>query len=151
MTTSVLESSPASDSEPALDTTVSSDIAPPKQAKARDGFLDTVRAIALIRVIIWHTLAFAAISWVVAAMPAMFFVAGSLLERSMQNRPWRPLLTARLKRLLLPFWTLGAVVLSVLALVNHLNPGTATALSPMSLLGWIFPLVDPRGTVWEAG
>ena len=119
--------------------------------KVRDGFLDTVRAIALIRVIIWHTLAFTAISWVVASMPAMFFVAGSLLERSMNNRPWRPLLRARLRRLLLPFWTFGAVVLTVLVLVNHLHPGPDTALSPMSLVAWIFPILDPHGSAWEAG
>ncbi|HYN73423.1 MAG TPA: serine hydrolase [Nakamurella sp.] len=124
---------------------------PASPPKVRDGFLDTVRAIALIRVIFWHTLAWAAISWAVAAMPAMFFVAGSLLERSMNSRPWPQLLFSRLRRLLLPFWTLGAVVLSVLVIVNHLHPGSDTALSPASLLGWIFPIVDPRGTVWEAG
>ncbi|GGM00611.1 serine hydrolase [Nakamurella endophytica] len=123
----------------------------PRRAGARDGFLDTVRAIALIRVVIWHTLAVAVVSWLVAAMPAMFFVAGSLLARSLDRRPWRELLRGRLRRLLLPFWVFGAVVLSVLVLVQRLDPSPETALHPLSLVAWVFPLVDPHGSAWEAG
>jgi CubicO group peptidase (beta-lactamase class C family)/peptidoglycan/LPS O-acetylase OafA/YrhL len=125
--------------------------APRVRSAPRDGFLDTVRAIALIRVIVWHTLAAVAISWFVASMPAMFFVAGSLLARSLDRRPWRQLLRTRLRRLLLPFWTFGAVVLVVLVVVARLAPGPDTALSPLSLLAWLLPLADPHGSAWEAG
>ena len=122
-----------------------------RKPKVRDGFLDTVRAIALIRVIIWHTLAWASISWFVASMPAMFFVAGSLLARSIDKRPWKQLLKTRLRRLLLPFWTFGAVVLTVLGLVHHFSGTADTAISPVKLLAWLVPLADPHGSAWEAG
>lgn len=125
--------------------------ATPTRSPDRDGFLDTVRAIALIRVIVWHTLAAVAISWFVASMPAMFFVAGSLLARSLDKRPWRQLLRTRLKRLLLPFWTFGAVVLIALLVVARLEPGAATAISPTKLLAWLVPFTDPHGSAWEAG
>ena len=36
---------------------------------------------------------------------------------AMISRPWPQLLFSRLRRLLLPFWTLGAVVLTVLVLI----------------------------------
>lgn len=148
----VRDDGPGDRGEPAADrTTTSTEPAGVTRSGARDGFLDTVRAVALIRVIIWHTLAAVAISWFVASMPAMFFVAGSLLARSLDRRPWRQLLRTRLKRLLLPFWTFGAVVLVVLVVVARLDPGPDTALSPSSVLAWIVPLADPQGSAWEAG
>ena len=39
-----------------------------------------VRAIAIVRVVAWHAFGAAAITYFVAAMPAMFFVTGSLLD-----------------------------------------------------------------------
>ncbi len=123
----------------------------PAAPKRRDSFLDTVRAVALIRVIIWHTLALTVVSWIVASMPAMFFVAGSLLARGLDRQPLKQLYTTRLKRLLIPFWSFAAVVLTVLVVVHHLDPTAANGFSPKSLLPWIFPIVDPHGNAWEAG
>ncbi|MEM7285537.1 MAG: serine hydrolase [Actinomycetota bacterium] len=117
----------------------------------RDGFLDTVRSIAIVRVMIWHAFGAPWISWVVATMPTMFFVAGSLLASTLDRKPVSEMYRARLKRLLLPFWFFGACVLLLLALVHLSNPTTATALSLDQLLPWIFPLADPTGSAWEGG
>ena len=123
----------------------------PKPAASRDGFLDAVRGIAVMRVVVWHTFATAIISWSIASMPAMFFVAGSLLAQSLDRRKVIPLLRQRLKRLLLPFWVFSGVVLTVLVMVHRSDGTTNTALSPAKLLPWIFPIADPRGSAWEAG
>jgi CubicO group peptidase (beta-lactamase class C family)/peptidoglycan/LPS O-acetylase OafA/YrhL len=122
-----------------------------KSGSGRDGFLDAVRGIAVMRVVVWHTFATALISWSIASMPAMFFVAGSLLAQSLDRRRAIPLLRQRLKRLLLPFWVFSGVVLTVLVMVHRADGTASTALSPAKLLPWIFPLADPRGSAWEAG
>lgn len=120
-------------------------------ARHRDGFLDTLRAIAIIRVVMWHAFGEPVISWVIATMPLMFFVAGSLLFRSLESRPTGQVLRSRLKRLLVPFWFFGAVVLAFLSLVHLRSPGFGTRLSPDQLLAWIIPLVNPTASAWEAG
>src|SRR5690242_5974485 len=48
--------------------------APTASGGARDLFLDTVRAVAIIRVVTWHAYGWAPITWVVSAVPAMIFV-----------------------------------------------------------------------------
>lgn len=134
------------------------DVAPaarPPRATARpvsrEPFLDAVRGIAVVRVVLWHTFAGVVLSWTVASMPAMFFVAGSLLAQSLSRRPFRQLVRARLQRLLVPFWAFGAVVLSVLAIVHRIDGTASTAIAPNRLLGWLVPIVDPRGSDWESG
>ena len=49
--------------------------------ETRERFLDAVRALAVVRVMVWHAFGFAAITYFVSAVPAMFFVTGSLLAR----------------------------------------------------------------------
>ncbi len=117
----------------------------------REVFLDTLRAVALVRVVVWHALAAALISWTVAAMPAMFFVAGSLIARSLRRQPVRRLLRNRLRRLLIPFWVFGAVVLSTLTAVYLVSPSARTQVPASSLLAWVIPLADPHGSSWEGG
>jgi CubicO group peptidase (beta-lactamase class C family)/peptidoglycan/LPS O-acetylase OafA/YrhL len=120
-------------------------------AKSRNQFLDAARSIAVVRVVIWHTFATAIISWSVASMPAMFFVAGSLLARSVDTKPARVLYRDRFRRLLVPFWVYGGVVLSVFAFVHH-RDGTANTAIPMTkLVAWFFPIFDPKASEWEAG
>lgn len=125
--------------------------AKPSRSSARDGFLDVLRAIALARVIIWHTFGVAILSWIVATMPIMFFVAGTLLYRSLDGRDAVAVLRKRLRRLLVPFWFFGATVLSVLSLVHLREPSADTQLSADQLVAWVVPLVNPTASTWEAG
>jgi CubicO group peptidase (beta-lactamase class C family)/peptidoglycan/LPS O-acetylase OafA/YrhL len=122
-----------------------------RPAKQRDGFLDALRAVAIIRVVLWHAFGTPIISWVIATMPMMFFVAGSLLHNSLEARPAGQVLRSRLRRLLVPFWFFGAIVLGFLSIVHLSNPGPTTDFSPDQLLGWFIPLVNPTASGWEAG
>ncbi len=125
--------------------------APARSAKPRDGFLDALRAVAIIRVVLWHAFGTPVISWVISTMPLMFFVAGSLLHRSLSSRPAGQVLRSRLRRLLVPFWFFGAIVLGFLSLVHLSNPGPTTNFSPEQLFSWFLPLVNPTASGWEAG
>ena len=128
------------------------DAAPkPKKKGGRNHWLDAVRGVAVMRVVVWHTFASAFLSWTISTMPAMFFVAGSLLAYSLDKRPFDQLLRVRLKRLLIPYWVLGGLLLMVLALV-HRSDGTAhTDMSIWQFVAWLVPIVDPKGSAWEAG
>ena len=128
--------------------------APPSSAgegKRRDGFLDTVRTIAVARVIVWHAFGLPLISWIVATMPTMFFIAGSLLAGSLDRRSVRSVYRARLKRLLVPFWFLGAVSITVTNLVYLNDPSSHTYVPLRHYLAWVLPIVDPSLSDWEAG
>ena len=118
---------------------------------SRDSFLDVLRAIALTRVIIWHTFGLAFLSWIVATMPIMFFVAGTLLYRSLDGRNATSVLKKRLRRLLVPFWFFGATVLGALSLLHIARPSEATRLEVGQLFAWVVPLVNPTASEWEAG
>src|SRR5918998_1998454 len=103
----------------------------------RETFLDVVRAVAIVRVIAWHAFGLAAITYVVAAMPAMFFVTGSLLAKSLGRRSTRTVLVDRFRRLLIPLWAFGLVAWLAMALVAIWSN------DPLPLhqaLAWIFPL-----------
>jgi CubicO group peptidase (beta-lactamase class C family)/peptidoglycan/LPS O-acetylase OafA/YrhL len=117
----------------------------------RDTFLDAVRAVALIRVVTWHTYGWAPITWIVAAVPAMFFVSGHLLARSMDRRPARVVVADRLRRLLVPYWVFGLVAWIVMAVARAVEGTPETALPWRGLVRWVVPYDDPTGSVWEAG
>ena len=117
----------------------------------RDLFLDTVRAVAIVRVVTWHTYGWAPITWVVAAVPAMFFVSGHLLARSFQRRSPGAVVLDRLRRLLVPFWFFGLAAWLVMAVAHRLERTPETSLPWRSVVWWVLPLNDPRGSVWEGG
>ncbi|MEM7092258.1 MAG: serine hydrolase [Actinomycetota bacterium] len=125
--------------------------AKPKSSPGRNHWLDAVRGIAVIRVVLWHAFASAFLSWTITTMPAMFFVAGSLLAYSLDKRPFDQLLNKRMKRLLIPYWTLGGALLLVLAIVHRMDPSATTDMSFGQFFAWLVPIVDPRGSAWEAG
>ena len=114
----------------------------------RETFLDVVRAVAVIRVVAWHTFGAAAITYFVAAMPAMFFVTGSLLAKSLRRRPPRTVLVDRFRRLLVPLWAFALVAWLAMAVAAR-NQGADLPLH--RAWTWIFPLIDPVGTEWEGG
>ncbi len=114
----------------------------------RELFLDAIRAIAIVRVVAWHAFGAAAITYFVAAMPAMFFVTGSLLAKSMNRRSPRTVLADRFRRLLVPLWAFAAVAWLAMAVAAA---RTGTDLPLHRALLWLFPLADPHGSAWEGG
>ncbi len=131
--------------------------APARTARgaARDPSLDVLRSVALVRVLLWHALAWAWLSWVFPAMPVMFFLAGSLLTAGTARRPWWRTALRRARRLLVPFWAFGAVVLATTALTAWRSggaPAVGEALPDgVRLLGWLVPLAPPEGAEGQQG
>jgi CubicO group peptidase (beta-lactamase class C family)/peptidoglycan/LPS O-acetylase OafA/YrhL len=134
-------------------TSASASTAPlPSAPAGRDPALDLLRTVALGRVVLWH--AFAA-SWMTffAAMPVMFFVAGTLLAPPPGRRSHLALVRRRARRILVPLWIYAAVVLTA-GVLRHPPGWEAVASVPDGLakaLTWIVPLVDPAGADWHGG
>ncbi len=121
-------------------------IVAPAPASARSPFLDAVRAIAIVRVVLMHTYGARVLSFFVAAMPAMFFCGGALAAASLERAGSSAFIGRRLRRLLVPLWAFGAVALSVMCVAALWHPGTQDyALRGRHLLGWVFPVARPRG------
>lgn len=128
-------------------------VANPSDGRARDAALDLLRSVALGRVILWH--AFAA-TWMttIAAMPVMFFVAGSLLGAGGTGGPSRYLafLGRRGRRLLLPFWAYGIAVAATMIYVPlHDDRWASAGGIALRALTWIVPFVDPVDSTWHGG
>ena len=116
-----------------------------------NAFLDAVRTAAVLRVIVWHAFGAAAITYVLSAVPAMFFVTGSLLARSIDRHGAARTTVDRLRRMLVPLWAFAAVAFAVMAGADRVVHSTATQVPRDALVWWLVPLWDPKGSVWEAG
>lgn len=120
-------------------------------APGRDRFLDTLRTIALFRVMLWHAFGEPVLTYLVAAVPAMFFVTGSLLAKSLDRKPWPGVLVDRARRVLLPLWVFATVAFVAMRVAWHVDPSTRTEVPWRSVVFWILPLGDPKGSAWEGG
>ncbi|MFI6874558.1 acyltransferase [Streptomyces sp. NPDC050400] len=109
--------------------------------RGRDRYFDTLRAVALIRVVAYHTFGWAWAGLVFPSMGVMFALAGSLMARSLR-RPALSVIRSRVRRLLVPFWAWGSVV--VLAMLIH------GWMPDWRLVLWVVPLGDPPGNSWAA-
>lgn len=97
--------------------------------------LDGLRAVAIIRVIVWHVTGWSAVTWVISAVPAMFFVTGSLLARSFRSRATVDVVVDRLRRLVPPMWFYGVGVY-----IASRYAGVSTS----GLWTFLFPIVSPQ-------
>ena len=112
---------------------------PPAKPAGRDRYFDTLRAVALIRVVTYHTFGWAWAGLVFPSMGIMFGLAGTLMAKSLE-RPALTVVRSRLRRLLPPFWFWGLFVV-VAMLVHDWMPG-------WQIVYWIVPLGDPPGNAW---
>lgn len=123
----------------------------------RDRYLDLLRALALVRVVAFHTFNAWWLTLVFPAMGVMFALAGSLMARSLDRPAPAPtfepgetrtprsalglaVLARRARRLLLPLWAYAIVVLAALTLAGWrpLEEGVAWP----ELLLWFVPIGD---------
>lgn len=121
--------------------------AAPNPERGRDAFLDMVRTISIVRVIFWHALGYWWISWSFAAMPAVFYVSGAVLAKSMRTTPCWQVIKGRVERLLPPFYAYVALSLSIVALAV---PNLARDFR-LDVLSWLIPYRAPAALPWEAG
>ncbi len=121
----------------------------PKRASGggrRERWLDTLRAAALVRVIVYHATSAAWLSVVFPSMGVMFALGGSLMVASLRRTPAIDVIGHRLRRLLPPLWLMGAVLVPLMLWQGWGADSGDDALSPPDLVFWLFPLLDPPGS-----
>ncbi|MFE2278342.1 acyltransferase family protein [Streptomyces sp. NPDC059454] len=94
--------------------------APERKKPGRDRYLDLLRSIALVRVVVYHLFGWAWLTVVFPSMGVMFALAGSLMARSLK-RPALGVIRGRVRRLLPPLWVFSVVVLAMM-FANGWNP-----------------------------
>jgi peptidoglycan/LPS O-acetylase OafA/YrhL len=114
--------------------------------RTRDRYIDFLRALALVRVVTYHTFGW---TWLATAFPSigiMLALGGALVAGSLDRAGGTaPFLRKRLRRLLPPFWLFGAVLLAtMLALGWHASGDDGgVPFSWRTVWLWIVPLADP--------
>jgi len=106
--------------------------AAPGPRRPRDQYIDGLRALALVRVMTYHTFGWIWLPVAFPSMGVMFALGGSLVAGSLSSssRTQAQVLRKRLKRLLPPLWLYGAVVVAVMA--RHGWTFTETAGAPLA-------------------
>ncbi|GHH32049.1 acyltransferase family protein [Streptomyces candidus] len=87
--------------------------APPKKP-GRDRYLDLLRSIALVRVVLFHVYNQAWMTVVFPSMGVMFALAGSLMARSLGARSAGSVIKSRIRRLMVPVWVFSIVTLALI-------------------------------------
>jgi len=102
----------------------------------RDRYFDTLRALAMIRVVLYHAFPFAALELVFPSMGVMFALGGSLMVKSL-DRSAVGAVKNRVRRLLPALWAMGLILVPVM-----LHHGWTNVSWPR-LLFWLIPIADP--------
>lgn len=105
----------------------------------RNRYLDLLRFLAIIRVVVYHVTGWAALTLVFPAMSVMFALAGSLMAASL-DRSGTVAVVRRLRRLLPSLWVLAVIFVPAMLLTGL----------PVSwkLPLWLFPVADPPANGW---
>jgi peptidoglycan/LPS O-acetylase OafA/YrhL len=103
----------------------------------RDRYFDTLRAIAIVRVVVFHAFPVAALELVFPSMGVMFALGGSLMVKSI-DRSAAKAVQSRIRRLLPALWVMGLMLVPVM-----LVHGWPDRPSWPRLLLWAFPIADP--------
>ena len=105
--------------------------------RTRNQYLDLLRAVATVRVVVYHSTGWAALSVVFPAMSVMFALGGSLMAASLDR--YGPLaVEKRLHRLLPALWVLVAIAVPVMLTIG--------LVWDWRVLLWAFPVQDPPAT-----
>ncbi|WNI24500.1 acyltransferase [Streptomyces sp. ITFR-16] len=86
---------------------------PAAKKPGRDRYLDLLRSIALVRVVVYHIFGWAWLTVLFPSMGVMFALAGSLMARSLARPAWT-VIKGRIRRLLPPMWAFSAVVVPMM-------------------------------------
>jgi peptidoglycan/LPS O-acetylase OafA/YrhL len=107
----------------------------------RNRYVDLLRFLAIIRVVVYHTTGWAFLTVAFPAMSVMFALAGSLMAASL-DRSGVSAVGRRLRRLLPSLWLLAALFVPAMLLTGL----------PVSwrLLLWAAPVADPPSNGWGA-
>jgi peptidoglycan/LPS O-acetylase OafA/YrhL len=102
-------------------------------------YLDALRAVALVRVVVYHASSW---WWVTAftAMPLMFFIAGTLYAASLERRAASRVVRDRYRRILVPYWVYLAAMVALWA-----SLGVLGEITPANWVGFILPVLSVNG------
>ncbi|MFD0566587.1 acyltransferase [Kitasatospora saccharophila] len=117
--------------------------APAPRKGGRDRYLDLLRALALVRVVLYHNFGWFWLPLLFPSMGVMFALAGSLMARSL-SRPALGVIRGRMRRLLPPMWLFGGIVVA-LQVVDGGGPGADGHPTWWwaKLAFWLLPLSTP--------
>ncbi|WP_262391691.1 acyltransferase [Nocardiopsis sp. CNR-923] len=116
----------------------------------RDGYLDLLRGVAIVRVVLLHTVEVAWLSVVFPSMGVMFALGGSLMASSLDRRRGTTrVIRGRLRRLLPPMWLMAVIALPLMSW-ESLAAGEPLPLS-WETLYWFLPLGHPPSNGLEIG
>jgi peptidoglycan/LPS O-acetylase OafA/YrhL len=126
---------------------------PTTQMRKRDRYIDSLRALALIRIMTYHYFGWAWLPILFPSVGIMFALAGSLIASSLDRSPGNPwrVLKKRTIRLLPPVWLLGVVLVTVMVVAGWTH--TVIAGDPLdwrTLLFWVVPISTPIGSALGA-
>jgi peptidoglycan/LPS O-acetylase OafA/YrhL len=120
---------------------------PPAGRRNRNRYIDTLRAVAITRVFLHHTLW---ISWLAVLFPSMFVMfglAGAMTAATLERKGPATTVRSRLRRLLPPLWALAAVAIPLM-LMHGWESDANNPLHWQDLLYWILPLANPPASSW---
>lgn len=120
----------------------------PATAPGRERYLDVYRAVALMRVVVYHTFGYAWLTILFPAMGVMFAVAGSLTARSLERAPGSAVVRGRLRRLLPSVWAMGLILVPAMLLHGWSTRDAQWPLRWHELAYWVLPVFNPPGSEW---
>ncbi|MFJ4198067.1 acyltransferase [Streptomyces sviceus] len=127
-------------------------VVPAPKAPGRDRYLDLLRSLALVRVVLYHLFGWAWLTVLFPSMGVMFALAGSLMARSL-NRPTLSVIRGRIRRLLPPLWAFSALVLPLMFLGGWRlseDPDHSGTWGLLELVNYVIPIGAPPYP-WEVG
>ncbi len=120
--------------------------------RERDRFLDLLRLVAVVRVVLLHTCTkppvvyLPWIQWIFPGMAEVFFVSGVVTAATLTRRRGRDVVRARLRRLLPPYYAYAVAALVVMAVTDARSKSTTASLRVGDVLSFLFPVVRPTGS-----
>lgn len=121
---------------------------PARSAPGRERYLDVLRAVALVRVVAYHTFGYGWFSILFPSMGVMFALAGSLTASSLERAPGTRVVRNRVRRLLPSVWVLGLLVVPAMLWHGWPTDGGERPLRWYELAYWVLPVFDPPGSDW---
>ncbi|MEU4922168.1 acyltransferase family protein [Streptomyces parvus] len=121
----------------------------PAGRPGRDRYLDLLRTIALVRVVIYHVFGWAWLTILFPSMGVMFALAGSLMARSL-GRPALGVIRGRIRRLLPPMWVFALAVVPMMFALGWQPVKEEGAWWFIKLAWYVFPVGAPPFP-WSSG
>lgn len=122
------------------------------EADQRDSFLDLIRAISIVRVLLLHTMLrppvvyLPWVMWIYPGMPEVFFVSGAVTAQMLRRRSAPVVIARRVRRIALPYAFYSVCALSVMAITDARSSAAGATVPRSTLWHWLVPVLAPVGS-----